>query len=481
MKETQSLNNLLISQQEMVLIKNSNEAKRKDIYGNLLDSLADYQKLSKRDLQQNIVIDNKAKIVILHNKKDLMNQIIQEWYAIKEFDISDVKKNCQLCGHPNKYIFYIHNRITDIDLHIGSECIKKFKDITGLALQRKRMERRKVEEKQRQRKIEFESLLGDDYEFLNKAENKFSNFKIMLPYSLHYDIKDTISGLKSIKNNYIKNGEGLTEAIDLFSSRKHKCNNLFEEADNYYDSVKESKLICDKITADWLLKNDMTLWEMVAKNNGMFDSNTLKYINLSSYAKRNFEEFKNHLYDKDIKMLKVNGNLIVFEVHNRSYMFPITFSVTIKEFMKTIGCHCLLNLGYKFDRRQLQNISIENTKRNFETVYLSVSPVLKKYGYDFLLEEKTEKAYWKRLGSKDYGRHGDSTLPMYKESSAQLFLSVFSQFILKEESVVHKKINEIVSKMERSNVWITQAEKNTTEQIINEAKGLQKQREFIHY
>lgn len=58
---------------------------------------------------------------------------------------------------------------------------------------------------------------------------------------------------------------------------------------------------------------------------------------------------------------------------------------------------------------------------------------------------------------------------------------MFSKFLLCEESILIKNFDYVIKKMECGKVWITQGEKDTNEQIVQEARGLQKQREFIHY
>ena len=136
-----STKKLLVTQQEMILIKSSEEVKNVDIYGNMYDCLARYQKLSMQDLLNDKVFDDKAKVVLLNheNKKDMLTKIMQEWYAVKEYDIVDTNLNCQLCGKKNKYVFYIHNKLNETELHIGSDCVKKFPDIIGIKLERKKL------------------------------------------------------------------------------------------------------------------------------------------------------------------------------------------------------------------------------------------------------------------------------------------------------------------------------------------------------
>lgn len=78
---------LLITQQEMTLIKNSNEVKDIELYGNMYSCIENYKKLSQAELDNNAVFDKKARIVLLNpeNKKAMMNRIMDEWYSVKIF------------------------------------------------------------------------------------------------------------------------------------------------------------------------------------------------------------------------------------------------------------------------------------------------------------------------------------------------------------------------------------------------------------
>lgn len=304
-----SENKLLISQQEMVLIKNSNEVKNFDIYGNLYDCLEHYSKLSKRELEQNIVFDQKARVILLsvENRKTMLSNILKEWYSVKEFEISEAKLSCQLCGHANKYIFFIHNKITDIDLHIGSDSVKKFPDITGIQQERKRLSQVQKENERQKRKIEFE-VLEYDVDFLGNAKNTIDNFKIMLPYKLSHEIKDTLYQLNLIKTSYIKSGGNLEEVFGKYKYLKAKFGDLCTEAEIRYQETKNSTLICDKETENWLLSNNTIVWETVTKNDGLFEVESLKKIYFDKFIIRLLPEFKKHLKDPDIQIISGSGN-----------------------------------------------------------------------------------------------------------------------------------------------------------------------------
>ncbi len=255
-KSTASNQRLLITQQEMVLIKNSDEATNVDLYGNLFDCIQDYKKLSKSNLDNNMAFCQKAKTVLTNpdNRKVMMGKIKSEWHSYKNCDIVDALVNCQLCGRPNRYVYYIHNKITNVDLHIGSDCVRNFTDITGIKQQKKRLSQLKKEQEQQKRKIDFEVLEGDDSSFIEDAENKFNNFPILLPHKIYSDLKERISQIALLKSAYIKNGGDLDETFSSYCSLKSIIMELFSSAEHYHNSVAGNPLLCDKRTAEWLLK-----------------------------------------------------------------------------------------------------------------------------------------------------------------------------------------------------------------------------------
>ena len=182
---------LIITQQEMVLIKNSMEARNTELYGNLYECLGAYSKLTKQDLDKNIVFDKRARAVLINvkNKKEMMDSINKEWYSISNYDITDTEMYCELCGRKNIVICYIRNRLNNKELHVGSECVKNFTAIDGIQTQIKTLSAKKKDYERQKRRLEFEETEGDDFRFAQSAEEKFKNFEIMLPFKLYSKLK----------------------------------------------------------------------------------------------------------------------------------------------------------------------------------------------------------------------------------------------------------------------------------------------------
>ena len=478
---------LLITQQEMVLIKNSSEVANTELYGNLFDCIQDYTKLSKTDLDNNIVFDKKARAVLLNseNKKVMLNKIMDEWYSIKNYDIVETLIKCQLCGRPNKYVFYIHNKITEIDLHIGSDCVKNYSDITGIKQQKKRLSQLQREQAQQKRKIEFEMREEDEVGFIEDAEIKFKEFPIVLPFKLHTEIKDVLYQLNLLKTTYIKNGGNLEEVYSIYCTLKERFDDLYNQANDHCQIVKTNILVCDKETAAWLMKYNPSVWEKVSKNNGIFCVDTLMKVYDEKYVDKKLRKIIRHLQDKDIRVLQVSKSYIHFSIKDERYIYPVTFRMSLKKFMESVGCYALTDPQYKFGKEDLKDIIIEETSNNFYAVYNSVLDLLNRNGYDFIVEDKTAQAYWKKVTKYERrNRWSDrvlSTEPMYKKSNISLFLKTLSLFLLHDEAYLEKNFGIIRKQMENGKVWITQKEKNDYEEAAKYARGMQKQKEFIPY
>lgn len=274
---------------------------------------------------------------------------------------------------------------TNVDLHIGSDCVRNFTDIMGIKQQKKRLSQLKKEQEQQKRKIDFEVLEGEDLGFIEDAENKFNNFPILLPHKLYSDLKDRISQIALLKSAYIKNGGDLNETFSSYCSLKSIIRELFTSAEHYHSSVVGNPLLCEKHTAEWLLKNNRPIWEMVSKNGGIFCADTLKKVCDERYVSQKIMLILRHMQDKDLHLLQVSKLYIHFSIKNERYIYPVTFTVPISYFMEHIGCYALTDKEYTFNKESLSQIVIESTSTNFHALYNSVFEILKHKGYDFII------------------------------------------------------------------------------------------------
>lgn len=399
MEKKRNQNCLLLTKQEMVLLKRSEEVKNIEMYGNLYSCLEKYINLSTLELKKNPVFDDKARAVLLNprNKKEMMAHVIQEWISVENCDETEQEVHCELCGSKNKLIFYIHNKFTNDELHVGSECVKKFPGIVGIQNEQKRISTAKKEQDQRRRKIEFEAKERDLLNYLADADNKLKTFPIMIPYKQDKELSELLSMMRTSKKSYITNGGNLNQIFNVYKSLQDEFDELFVKLLNYYESVKNNILCCDRETANWLQKNNKLIYDKVAKNNSILTIDTIENIYQIEFVQKNINRFKFCLNDKSIRIIKAEGSQIQFSIKNQRYIYPVTFSVSIKAFMKNIGGQCLVNPDYKYDRKDLCDfISIDITMTNCNAMNNSVALILSRHGYEFYIEDRTENAYWKR-------------------------------------------------------------------------------------
>lgn len=474
----------LITKQEMVLIKNSEEAKNIDIYGNLYDCLEKYTDLTKSKLNKDLVFDSRARVTLTNNKELLMENVKNEWYSKSSYLIAEEDTFCQLCGQKNVFICYIANRYNGIELHVGKDCVKKFKTISGMDTVIRNLNKKQRDLCKDGRLIDFEVLEGDEVGFLKQAESMLSDFPVLLPYNLSCDLKNTLADCRRAKNIFINQGGNIDEVYKTFCLLKAQFNLLYNKALKHYEKVKFHPLVCDKKLASWIIKNCPTVVKVIQKNNGILDERSLKFVFDPEFIRRNITIFADHLGSKDVKIVGVEGDVIRFFIRNNTYFKPVTFTVSIKDFMKDIGCKCLTNEYYKYGNRDLPSIKIDNTGANFEAIYGSIDDILKTNGYSFIIDNKTSQEYWeKRQSKKAANRWRNSTmpdLPTYKKTSREEFLYMMSQ-VLFDGDLVARSSYIITSKINAGGKWITKAEKDENARIAAFAAGQQKQREFTPY
>ena len=142
----------ILSRDEISLLKSSEEIKNTDLYGNLFNILLEITKLEAVTLDElkEHGLDNIGVTILTHNKGKLIDDITHEWYVeSKSAEDPDKKIHCGLCNTPNKYLFYIRNRLNNIQLNVGSSCMKKFSEIEGYA--NHKYELGKIQRNQRER------------------------------------------------------------------------------------------------------------------------------------------------------------------------------------------------------------------------------------------------------------------------------------------------------------------------------------------
>lgn len=478
-----SANKLILQKQDVILIKRSEETKNTDIYGNLYEVLSSYSSLSYGKLNKDIVFDEKSRFALLHNLNSLMDHVKQEWYAKTYFEVATEETHCQLCGRKNTYVCYIANRINGEELHVGRECVKKYKDINGadIVLAKLNSDMRNLSKETRAN--DFDIKLGDDVDFTKYARDRVESFPVLLPYELYTNISSSIVDCNRIRTAYVSSGGNLEDVIDKFKKRKYECENLFLKADNHYMKYKEHPLICTRQIANWLSDNFSTVILDIQKNQGILNEDTLKFVHEPQFLNSSLPVFRRCLKGTDVQLLRVEGDVLRFSIQNERFVQPILFITPIKNFMRNVGCHCLTQEGYRFTKNSITPV-IESNSNNFKNSMNYLIGALSKTRYNLILEERTSQLYWEKrqivLRNK-WSSHNEELKPVYKSTTTEKLYSLMENILYLDNISPNELVRIITSKIEIGGRWIPKEEKDRNVRIASEAAGMQKQREFVPY
>ena len=472
---------------EMVLIKNSEAAKDKEIYGNLYFVLQGCDDtLSERDIKNNKSFDKKSLAVLRDGriKKILIENIKQEWKPDKFYEDNDKKTLCQLCRTSIKKVYYIKNRINGNELNVGSECVKDYLDGSELKLVRNKFNEKNNLRKQEIRRVKFAELEVEDPEFVTKARKKFINLNIVPPYSLYCNIDQNLHDLNFIKTDYIKNDGDFEEITKKYNLLKTKYLEYWSQAEEHYKSHCRNKLACKKYISDWLKEKHYNIWENVSKNNGLFNEETLKYAYQDRYVKAHLSVFSKHLKDDKLKIMDVTGTFIRFSINNLTYRQPVYFLISNKIFMKNIGCYCLTKEDFFFNSDNLTDIKIENQSKNINALFERMSIPMKKADLSLEFGSYSSQIYYKRLPRELKKSRLSERKKLcevgYKKVKVESYAYICSHLLFKSDKEIENEFRLILHKLESGQGWLTQKELEEQELIAKDL-SFKKQKEFINY
>lgn len=482
MQKKKTTGGLLMTKDEMVLLKNSEAAKNTDVYGNLYAVLSEYGTFSRDQLKNNQLLDDKAKSVLLSNKQILLKDINDEWVGISVSDESDEEVHCQLCGRKNKYVYFIQNRKNEKELNVGSSCINKFPGIANVSTLKHNYKKSSEENKKNQRRIEFDGIDLKDIDFIKTIEEWYKSFPVLLPDTLDSQIRDLVYNLNFIRTSYVNSGGDIEEVRNKYFQFKKEILSLKESAIRFYNDNKNDILICEKDMVIWLKDRYPHIIEKIQMNGGMFAKDTLQYAHESRYVEKNLTYFRKHLVDKDIRIINVNGSYIRFVIQNQNYVYPMVFCMGCKDFMKNIGCHCLSEENYSFGRNDLTNLSIEYGRKNFEAMVNRLISPLNSIGLAIERSEITDDTYYVRLPQmrsvSKWSRKMEKGEIEYKKVQDKVIMERFSQHIFEEDREIAMFFEKIKKKMNNQTSWMSKQKKEEAERM-SQALTMTNPREFI--
>lgn len=391
----------ILSRDEISLLCNSEILKDVELYGNLYDMLTQLPELRALTLNDFIErgLDERGKIILTHTKGKIIDGVMQEWYIeSKSAEDPDKKVKCGLCNTPNKYLFYIRNRLNNAQLNVGSSCMKKFSEIEGYANHKYQLSKIQRNHQQTARWIKFHDKFPEAESIIDSANFYFDNIPILLPYKIYFSLEKTVHQLHIVYNKYIKYGKTPNDtsknSFDLFDETINVYIKLKKESDEFINENLNNNFMCKRSEIDWILKQKKhSLLEQISRNNGKYTLETIGKISSIDFIKTNFKSIQKALNSKDIILIMPQNTQDNFQFL-LGYGNNILYNINIKKFMKSIGAYCIFHSNFKYDKQDLINVSeISITNKNIEIILSCLQVAVKRLNYVFLIDERTHTIY----------------------------------------------------------------------------------------
>lgn len=438
----------ILSRDEISLLLHSEEAKNNELYGNLFSVLTKLDVLKAVRLEQLFELDEKAKAALTYNKKSLIDNVKQEWYT-ESVSAEDPNKSirCGLCNTPNRYLFYIRNRLNNNRLNVGSSCMTKFPGIEGYSEYKYQLSQIQKNQKTVLRRTEFHNKFPNVEHILDSSEYYFDNLPVLLPEELYYTLKDVIKRFRLIYMSYVEKGktpfQSTKNSFELFYMAINQYNKLKIKADEFVKMNLNNPLICKREEIDWLEDNNKEhLIRKISQDGGLYTQTTITHIYYRDFIKKNYDLFnaRNQSSQLIIKELKTNEFTIYFT--KVGYMPYLQYKAEYKDFMLKIGCHCFFDKYYVYNSQDIIKISkIEHTIRNIESIIGYTANIMNDLRYIFLIDYETNLLY--------LYRKADGAI---KEIPLRNFLDGYGQRILNSDEFIKNYLRKLVLSIQK---WIT--------------------------
>lgn len=399
----------ILSRDEISLLRNSEILKDTDLYGNLynvLIQLLELKAVTIDDLME-YGLDDKGITILTHTKGKLIDNVMQEWYVeSKSAEDPDKKVQCGLCNTPNRYLFYIRNRLSNAQLNVGSSCMKKFSEIEGYANHKYQLGKIQRNQQQTARWIKFNNKFPEAESIIDAANFYFDNLPILLPYKIYFHLEECVHLLHVIHVQYIKYGQSPKEfqkdPFELFDEILNKYNRLKVKADDFIKKNINKSFICKRPEIDWMTKNKKKqLLKKISLNNGIYTVDTLGEISSINFISKYFSIFLNRIQTQFIKLIQPkdeNDSLYFVVRQGNEYLY----NVSIKRFMKQIGAKCFFDTNYMIAEQELFRVSkIVISNKTLEYVTESLKDDLDKMRYALLIDDYAENVYLYHKFRKD--------------------------------------------------------------------------------
>lgn len=228
----------------------------------------------------------------------LIKQCGEEWRGDESVlhpieDLGNDRRPCSLCGTPNRYIYYIKNRMNGNSLNVGGDCVEDFVDIDFL--REGKSKGQLLKEAKRIRRL---SIINKEIPRIEKIidswENEIIRYDLLIP--------------NSIEQPYIKIGNRIKELFIKYLSEEYDESifmdiiNLLNESKTYISKMnyyqqdnQENMFIATAKMGKWLKeKRDNQTYEWL-KEDGVITIKSISRVFEPDFIEKIYFDIKNML------------------------------------------------------------------------------------------------------------------------------------------------------------------------------------------
>jgi hypothetical protein len=274
--------------------------------------IEDYPWLKKLLKENEIISNDDIALLPLEQQNFFQNmlatvikQAVGEWKADDVYPTEDLgsdKTNwirCALCHQPNRYIFYISNKLNSNSLNVGSECVKEF----GIDLGHKGMSADKLikEAKKLKRMSDINLQFPGISRLINSWSNKLEEQPIIIPTRFESPYFEIGSKIKMLYEGYVerKLDEGIFEDIKRLLDESNELINAIEQ---YVKENISKKFVPSKNISDWLRRRGDFETIKMLKKNGRITWGTAHRIGEPQFVNSIIPDFNQSLKNINIRI-----------------------------------------------------------------------------------------------------------------------------------------------------------------------------------
>ena len=367
----------LVTEKERNLILNS-------------DILKDYPKF-KEFLENTPTLDD-SEIGILD--EDMRNFFIGGIFnavkgkAPKEWEVDKSKtlendeeepKNCQICNHPIKNLYYIKNKMNGKYMVVGSICVNHFGILDKNELDKLLKERAIIK-----RREEINKAINNIEKTFRELELFIEKSPIIIKNKIIKQFMFLKNEASSLHKKYIESDLENHEKNEIINKIKEILSKIKVEEDNineYIDKNKNNKFVATKNIFKSIDYDDKSRIDL--EEEGFISDKNIFRIKDSEFIKSLIDDFNNYLMDYNMKIIGIyeSSRDIYYQIDIGNRGFTIV-DYKYKDFAFNYG-------SLLFGEQALEDINVDNIFKNsiirsdetIKTIIESIEQIIEKRSF----------------------------------------------------------------------------------------------------